>query len=60
MLLTRVLVIIRVWVLADDQVFGVGLLQHLATVVGMLKAHLYRMLVVIRAEEKHMAFYYNW
>ena len=58
MLLTWVLVIIRVWVLANDQVFGVGLLQHLATVMGMLIAHLYWMLVVIRAE-KYRAFYYR-
>ena len=51
MLLTWVLVIIRVWVLANDKVFGVGLLQHLATVMGLLIAHLYWMLVVIRAEK---------
>ena len=52
MFLTWVLVIIRVWVLADNQVFSVGLLQQLVTVVGMLIAHLYRVLEVISAERK--------
>lgn len=52
MLLTWVLVINGVRVLADNQVFSICLLQHMSTVVGMLIAHLYRMLVMIRAEEK--------
>ena len=56
MLLTRVLVINRVRVLADNQMFSVGLLQHLATVMGMLIAHLYGMLMMIRAEERNWAF----
>ena len=52
MLLTWVLVINGVRVLADNQVFSICLLQHMSTVVGMLIAHLYGMLVMIRAEEK--------
>ena len=52
MLLTWVLVINGVRVLADNQVFSICLLQHMATVVGMLIAHLYRMLEVISAERK--------
>ena len=59
MLLTRVLVINRVWVLTDYQVFGIGLPQHVATVVGMLVAHLHWMLVMIRAEEKKSALKYD-
>ena len=56
MLLTWVLVINGVRVLADNQVFSICLLQHMSTVVGMLIAHLYRMLVMIRAEEKILGF----